>query len=167
MISVSCLSAMHRLFGPQGSPRSSRRTAEKGHEGAAPLGMPGVGQGEFVSFLRPQGVFVSFAERLFLGSSGNPGEAEPPTAENAESAEARRPPLPGPAEGGFRRRRKSSRGATAAPPKRRSSGAPGWSPCALPNEPTTPPIGVHQPLSVFIGVPFFPRILLRSLCSMR
>ena len=32
---------------------------------AAPLGMPAVGQGAFVFFLRPQGVFVSFVERLF------------------------------------------------------------------------------------------------------
>ena len=34
---------------------------------AAPLGMPGVSPGAFVCFLRPQGVFVSFVERLFSG----------------------------------------------------------------------------------------------------
>ena len=34
---------------------------------AAPLGMPGVSLGAFVCFLRPQGPFVSFVERLFSG----------------------------------------------------------------------------------------------------
>ena len=32
---------------------------------AAPLGMPAVGQGAFVCFLRPQGAFVSLVERFF------------------------------------------------------------------------------------------------------
>ena len=34
---------------------------------AAPLGMPVVSPGAFVCYLRPQGVFVSFVERLFSG----------------------------------------------------------------------------------------------------
>ena len=38
---------------------------------AAPLGMPAVGQGAFVFFLRPQGVFVSFVERLFKRSQAD------------------------------------------------------------------------------------------------
>ena len=66
-----------------------------------------------------------------------PEKKEPPTAENTESAEGRRPIWQGPACGGFRRCRKSSRGVTAAPPKRRRRDAPRWSPCPGPPRPKT------------------------------
>ena len=102
-------------------------------------------QGSFQALLRFPPLPFSF-----FGSSGNSGE-ELPTAENAESAEARRPTVHGPAEGGFRRRRKSSRGATAAPPKRRGSGAPRWSSCAVQHGPKCfiPLLPVHPRLRRF------------------
>ena len=72
-----------------------------------------------------------------------PGKKELPTRENAERAEARRPTVHGPAEGGFRRSRKSARGATAAPQAGAHAG------CAICPIPVLP---VHPRLRYFLSL---------------